>query len=215
MRNVCSITTAALVFMGAFSVERAAAATILFEDEFDTTVAPWTVNFGNVAFKSGDHANATINTSGTADHSDLHFDADGNPIATANVHYAALNAGQNVAASISTSLSLVAGNTYSVYFRYAGVLSGSQTIRGTLTLGAESATTGTLTAPLHAWTSSSFSFTPTTSGIATLTFDNVTVPANSDVLLDSVVVSVPEPGAVSILGLPAVLLLLLRRRTNG
>ncbi len=221
MRMTHKLLAVALICsaMAPFTPTTAHAAVIFFEDEFDTSAAPWTVTLGNVAFKSGDHANAPINTSGTDDHSDVTFDADGNPIATANLHYAALNAGQNVAASISTPLNLTAGTTYNVYFRYAGALSGSQTIRGTMTRGAESATTGTLTAPLNAWTSGNFSFTPTTTGSSTLTFDNVTVPANSDLLLDSVVVTmVPEPSSLAFagvaMGLGAIALAKRRRRKS-
>ncbi len=218
MKTCTKILLSTIALIGSVSMsfmpKTTQASIIIFEDEFDTSASPWTLTTGNTVFKSGDHANAAINTSGTADHSGVHFDADGNEIATTNLHYAALNAGQNALASISTTVNLVAGDTYNVYFRYAGALQ-QQTARGTLTLGAESATTGTLTSSTTFYKTGTFSFTPTTTGSATLTLENPTIVANSDLLIDSVVVTsnIPEPSALALLAMGG--LCFLRRRRSA
>ena len=188
------------------------AATIIFQDEFNTDTG-WVLGFGNQGRPSGDYAGSSINTSGISDHSDIHFNEDGTEIAATNNFFKAINNGINSASSISQSISVTAGLTYNVYFRYTGSHSGSHTFNSTFTLGGDSATTGTLAAPSASWTSGSYSFSPTTSGNATLAFTDVNVPINSDLLLDSVVVAaVPEPSSAILLSLTSMMVFLGRKR---
>lgn len=191
----------------------ASAATIVFEDQF-ANLSNWTTN-GQVAAVSGDYFGAPIDTSGTSDHSDIHFDAEGNEITAVGQGFIAFNGAQaatDPANTISTDIAVLANNTYTVYFRHAAYTNGAQIITGTFSLGGDSSTTGPIAA-VTSYDSESFSFTPTSSGLATLQFSDAGSNSfNSDLFLDSVVVAVPEPSSSALLGLAGLALMLRRRK---
>jgi len=207
-----------LVFILLFVSCTVQASMIIFEDEFtsDTLGSTWAVGWtvGStpaVGYITGDYFNSPINTSGNSDHSGVHFDADGNEIAATGDGYLAIGTGNRAPVnSILTNINVTAGNTYMVYFRHTGAPgSNQQNVTGTMSLGADSATTGVIASANNSWASASFAFTPTTSGSATLRFDDTgTNSFSNDLLLDSVVVAntIPEPSAVVMFCLGAVLL---------
>ena len=167
--------------------------TIVFQDQFNSGRAAWIAR-GSVDFAKGDYASSTckINTSGKDDHSDVHFDHEGKEIPAQGKSFVALgNVNTLPVNTISTTIPVIAGKTYTIYFRYAGSHNDKQRIMGTMSIGSESASTGRLEAPDKAWASASFTFSPKTSGEAILKFEDTgsSEGERSDPLLDSVLVT--------------------------
>lgn len=169
---------------------------IVFQDQFNSGATVWTIN-GNVDFAAGDYAVSTcdINTSGKDDHSDIHFNQEGIEIPADGKNFVALgNRGAQPVSSISTVIPVTLGETYTVYFRYAGSHNEHQRITSTISLGSDSASSGQLEAPDKTWASTSFTFTPRSTGQATLKFEDTgsSEGERSDPLIDSVMItSVP------------------------
>lgn len=166
---------------------------IVFQETFSTSLSAW-VESGETGKFQDDYRNdggCEINTAGSSDHSSIHFSSNGKEIPATDTGYAAIGDFSTPPTnSLHTSIHVQEGRTYTIYFRYAGSHNANQKIRATMRLLSQQVSTGSLSCPDRVWKSASFTFTPTSSGIATLTFDDSGSSDHivSDPLLDSVVV---------------------------
>jgi hypothetical protein len=124
--------------------------------------------------------------------------------------------GQATTESISQSFNVSAGNEYTVsYYERERRAGATMTAQIQLAAGSAAGTLSQLANAGATWTQFSFSFTPDTTTTATLSFfqtPGTTLASDDGVLLDNVLVIVPEPSTVALLGLGGLVLALRRRR---
>ena len=173
---------------------------VIFTEDFNAGLDDWFFEGGRVYHEIGDFGsnwndapvgNCSINVVGTSDHSGLTFDADGFEVPAEGQGYVSIGSGSMPGVKLSTTIQVYRGLSYRIYFRFSGSHREGHSITGAFSIGDQVVKSEVLDAPDEEWKSGSFTFTPNISGMAQLTFDDsMTIyPENSDLLLDSVVVT--------------------------